>query len=88
VICAADAASAAGADTPPAPPADTPAAPAAGAAPSSAGGSTYDWSQLPAVSGTVAHYTLTPRGDVDGLVLTDGTEVSFPPHLSTELVIR
>jgi hypothetical protein len=29
---------------------------------------------------------LTPRGDVDGLILTDGTEVHFPPHLSTQLV--
>jgi hypothetical protein len=28
---------------------------------------------------------LTPRGDVDGLILTDGTEVHVPPHLSTGL---
>jgi hypothetical protein len=43
--------------------------------------------QLPAFRGTVAYYTLTPRGDVDGLVLTDGTEVHLPPHLSTALVL-
>ena len=47
---------------------------------------TYDLSQLPAIKGKVAQYTLTPRGDVDGLVLDNGTEVHFPPHLSTQLV--
>ena len=31
-------------------------------------------------------YSLTPRGDVDGLILTDGTEVHLPPHLGTQLV--
>ncbi|KWV57623.1 hypothetical protein AS156_38585 [Bradyrhizobium macuxiense] len=41
---------------------------------------------MPAINGTVTRYTLTPRGDVDGLILTDGTEVHFPPHLSTQLV--
>ena len=49
-------------------------------------GSTYDPAQLPEVKGTVAQYALTPRGDVDGLILADGTEVHFPPFLSTELV--
>lgn len=48
--------------------------------------STFDLDQLPAVHGTVAQYLPTPRGDVDGLMLTDGTEVHVPPHLSTELV--
>jgi hypothetical protein len=47
---------------------------------------TYDASQLPAIKGRVAQYTLTPRGDVDGLILDNGTEVHFPPHLSTQLV--
>ena len=45
-----------------------------------------DSQSLPAVSGTVAHYTLTPRGDVDGLVLSDGTEIHVPPRLSSQLV--
>lgn len=36
--------------------------------------------------GTLAHYTLTPKGDVDGFVLADGTEVHVPPRLSTGLV--
>ena len=30
-------------------------------------------------------FTLTPRGDIDGLVLNDGTEVKTPPHLSTKM---
>jgi hypothetical protein len=46
----------------------------------------YDLQQLPATKGTVFRYTLTPRGDIDGLILIDGTEVLFPPHLSTQLV--
>jgi hypothetical protein len=47
---------------------------------------TYDPAQLPAVKGRVAQYTLTPRGDVDGVILDDGTEVHFNPMLSTQLV--
>ena len=47
---------------------------------------TYDPAQLPATQGKVAQYTLTPRGDVDGLILDDGTEVHLPPYLSTQLV--
>ncbi len=47
---------------------------------------TYDPSQLPAIQGKVAEYSLTPRGDVDGLILADGTEVHTPPHLGTQLV--
>ena len=37
-------------------------------------------------AGTLAHYTLTPKGDVDGFVLSDGTQIHLPPHLSTALV--
>ena len=48
--------------------------------------STYDPAQLPEIKGKVAQYTLTPRGDVDGLILEDGTEVHVPPNASTELV--
>jgi hypothetical protein len=51
-----------------------------------AGAPLYDLQQLPAIRGTVSRYTLTPRGDVDGLILIDGTEVHFPPRLSTQLV--
>jgi hypothetical protein len=48
--------------------------------------STFDFDQLPAIHGTVAQYLPTPRGDVDGFMLSDGTEVHVPPHLSTQLV--
>lgn len=64
----------------PAAPAPPPPAPVAAPPP------IYDPQQLPAINGTVTRYTLTPRGDVDGLILADGTEVHFPPHLSTQLV--
>lgn len=47
---------------------------------------TYDPGQLPAIHGKVAQYSLTPRGDVDGLILADGMEVHLPPHLGTQLV--
>ena len=47
---------------------------------------TFDLDQLPATRGTVAQYLPTPRGDIDGLLLTDGTEVHVPPPLSTQLV--
>ena len=47
---------------------------------------TYDPAQLPAIQGKVAQYSLTPRGDVDGLILADGTEVHMPPHLGAQLV--
>ncbi|MCC4603153.1 hypothetical protein [Xanthomonas campestris] len=37
------------------------------------------------VSGSVERFMLNPNGDVDGLWLRDGTQVGFPPHLSTEV---
>jgi len=37
------------------------------------------------IAGTVNIYLLNPRGEVDGLLLTDGTQVKFPPHMSTDL---
>ena len=46
----------------------------------------FDPAQLPEFKGKVAQYTLSPHGDVDGLILADGTEVQLPPHLSTALV--
>jgi hypothetical protein len=61
-------------------------APPNGPLPAGPGAPIYDLQQLPATKGTVSRYTLTPRGDVDGLTLADGTEVDFPPHLSTQLV--
>jgi hypothetical protein len=44
------------------------------------------WQQSITIGGTVTRFTLTPRGDLDGLILGDGTQVHVPPHLSAELV--
>ncbi len=41
--------------------------------------------QAPSVTGTVQQYLLTPHGEVDGVLLQDGTVVRFPPHLGTAL---
>lgn len=38
------------------------------------------------VQGRVAQYTMTPKGDVDGLVLDDGTQIHLPAHFSASLV--
>jgi hypothetical protein len=43
-----------------------------------------DW-LVPATTGTVRHFSLSPRGELDGLILDDRTEVHVPPHLSTRL---
>jgi hypothetical protein len=45
----------------------------------------YDPQQLPIQHGQIQQFTLTLRGDIDGLILTDGTEVGTPPHLSTQI---
>ncbi|MGB8871842.1 MAG: hypothetical protein ACLPOQ_07140 [Desulfobaccales bacterium] len=37
------------------------------------------------MTGTVQQYLLTPHGEVDGVLLQDGTVVRFPPHLGTAL---
>ena len=38
----------------------------------------YDPNQLPSYRGKVQLFTLTPPGDIDGLILTDGTEIKAP----------
>lgn len=44
------------------------------------------WAQTtPSVTGTVQQYLLNPHGEVDGLLLSDGTVVKFPPHLGIAL---
>ncbi len=37
---------------------------------------------LPQTSGVVGCFLLNGDGDADGLVLTDGTEIHFPPHMA------
>jgi len=36
-------------------------------------------------SGSVERYLLNPSGEVDGLLLSNGLEVKFPPHMATSL---
>lgn len=45
----------------------------------------YDPQQFPALRGEVQQFTLTARGDIDGFILRDGTEVKTPPELSAQL---
>jgi hypothetical protein len=40
---------------------------------------------LPEVSGTFERFLINPHGDADGMILADGTEVHFPPHMAAEL---
>jgi len=37
------------------------------------------------VSGTVQRWLVNPNGEADGLLLQDGTQIAFPPHLSATL---
>jgi hypothetical protein len=59
---------------------------AAGGGAFAQGQSTYDLSQLPTIKGKVVQYLPTPRGEIDGFILADGTQVHIPPPLSTQLV--
>ncbi len=45
----------------------------------------YDPAQLPSFTGRVQQFTLTPRGEIDGVILSDGTEVKTAPALSTSM---
>jgi hypothetical protein len=45
----------------------------------------FDPQQLPAVRGEIERLTLTARGDIDGFIFKDGTEVKTAPALSTQI---
>jgi hypothetical protein len=45
----------------------------------------YDPQQFPAIRGEIERLTLTARGDIDGVILKDGTEVKTSPDLSTQI---
>jgi hypothetical protein len=45
----------------------------------------YDPAQLPSFSGKVQQFTLSARGEIDGFILSDGTEVKTPHYLSTSI---
>lgn len=47
-----------------------------------------DPDSLPSLSGRVAMLIPNPHGDLDGLLLADGTQVHVAPHLSTEVARR
>lgn len=38
------------------------------------------------VQGKVSQWLLNPQGEADGLLLADGTQVAFPPHLSAAVM--
>lgn len=67
--------------TPPSPPAQVPAPSAVATGPSSAFGQSN-----PLIQGKVTQYLMNPYGEVDGLLLSDGTQVHFPPHMAKDLV--
>jgi hypothetical protein len=58
--------------------AQQPPQPSAAALPGSAAGQSD-------ISGVVKQFALTPAGDIEGLVLGNGTEVHVAPHLTTEV---
>lgn len=39
---------------------------------------------MPVLTGRVQRWLINPNGEVDGLLLADGTQVAFPPHLSAD----
>ena len=41
---------------------------------------------LPETKGVVDRFLINPRGDADGLLLKDGKEVHFPPHMSAAIL--
>lgn len=48
-------------------------------------GAAYDPQQFPAIRGEIERLSLTAHGDVDGVILKDGTEVIMSPELSTQI---
>jgi hypothetical protein len=80
------------AQTPPGEGARTPVPPPvtvgpAGALPTMAAPPAPPAAQQPvAATGTVSRFVINPEGDVDGFLLSDGSLVHFPPHMSSQLV--
>jgi hypothetical protein len=54
-------------------------------APASPPAAVYDPQQFPAIRGELDRLTLTARGEIDGFILKDGTEVKTAPELSTQI---
>jgi hypothetical protein len=45
-----------------------------------------DPDHLPEVSGVVDCFLQNAKGEADGLILTDGTEIHFPPHMGSDVI--
>ncbi len=45
------------------------------------------WGQQVDITGTVRAFALTPIGDIEGIILTNGTEVHVPPHLTEQVAV-
>jgi hypothetical protein len=37
------------------------------------------------INGVVSQYLMNPNGEVDGFLLSDNTQIKFPPHMSADL---
>lgn len=46
----------------------------------------YNADQLPHVTSAVERFLVNPDGNADGMILVNGVEVYFAPHLSTEVL--
>src|ERR1700733_2698570 len=53
--------------------------------PAIAATATAAWGQQAGIQGIVKAFKMAPGGDLEGMVLTDGTEIHVPPHLSAQL---
>ena len=45
------------------------------------------WGQQVDISGTVKAFTLTPVGDIEGIILTNGFEIHVSPHLTEQVAV-
>jgi len=45
-----------------------------------------DPDHLPETSGVVDRFLQNTKGEADGLILTDGTEIHFPPHMAGDVI--
>jgi hypothetical protein len=44
-----------------------------------------DPDSLPEISGRFERFLINPHGETDGMILADGAEVHFPPHLGKQV---
>ncbi|WP_076998194.1 hypothetical protein [Variovorax sp. KK3] len=68
------------------PPPPPPLAPPGGPAPAEPVAAGEPSAATPVITGRIQRWLLNPNGEVDGLLLADGTQVAFPPHLSASVL--